>query len=186
MAPPACYKCRGSNCGCETFYCTLIPILQMAKSDPERCQLKLNVVSVVSLLLAEYLFSFLVLFAFFKQPSQAKLQKRMKLNQRTDQENGWRQQKPATHPEGQIVSLCKTHIWCILRPQSIHSTSLRRNRNGNVACTRTSSLKEKTTAFVAKVSCTYSSGSSVSFFFFSNWSLFIDLKWTAGKNSVLF
>lgn len=35
-------------------------------------------------------------------------------------------EKCATHPEGQIVSLCKTHIWCILRPQSIHSTSLRR------------------------------------------------------------
>lgn len=32
----------------------------------------------------------------------------------------------AIHPDGQIVSLCKTHIWCILRPQSIHSTSLKR------------------------------------------------------------
>lgn len=28
------------------------------------------------------------------------------------------------HPDGQMVSLCSTQIWCILRPQSRHSTSL--------------------------------------------------------------
>lgn len=32
------------------------------------------------------------------------------------------------HPDGHIVSLCRPHIWCIFRPQSAHSKSLKKNR----------------------------------------------------------
>lgn len=140
-------KCRGSYSGCETFYSSLIQILQMANSDlwTPLSTAKCGIWDMMkrSLLLAQYLFSFLVLFAFFKQPSHAKLQKRVRLNQRRGRENVWQQQKPATHPEGQIVSLCRTQIWCILRPQSIHSTSLRRKRSANVAYRLISSFKRK-------------------------------------------
>lgn len=47
-------------------------------------------------------------------------------------------QEVATHPNGQIVSLCKTQIWCILRPQSIHSTSLKRGTEMKIQMNRSS------------------------------------------------
>lgn len=84
-----------------------------------------------------------------------------------------------THPEGHIVSLCKTQIWCIFRPQSIHSTNLQRKLGGinpdNFA---------ESTKLELKVKWTYSSGSSVSFFFFSNWSLLIDLQIYANCSTI--
>lgn len=47
-----------------------------------------------------------------------------------DHENDWKWggKKKVIHPDGQMVSLCKTQIWCILRPQSIHSTNLKYTR----------------------------------------------------------
>lgn len=85
-----------------------------------------------NLLLAQYLFSFLVLFVFFKQPSHTKLSgkrfKYEKLNRLLWKSTVIRQIKTeaSSYPDGHIVSWCKTQIWCILRPQSKHSTNLKR------------------------------------------------------------
>lgn len=132
------------------------------------------------LLLAEYLFSFLDLFAFFKQPSHPKLrgikQDRGKMQLyciKTYFANSSKSpdevRNNASHPDGQMVSLCKTQIWCILRPQSEHSTNLNSETQDN-------RLKILFSVLGCDKNWTYSSGSSVSFFLFSNWSLLIDLK----------
>lgn len=134
------------------------------------------------ILLAAYLFSLRVLLDFFRQPSHTKLNKEKEktVGHMLVLETPFKVHSQLysisvqkTHPNGHIVSWCKTQIWCIFRPQSIHSTNLQRERKKKALILI---ILLRSQNFKLKVILTYSSGSSVSFFFLSNWSLLIDLE----------